>query len=40
MQKKHAENKRFSFGTGKVNYLGGFASAVALAIVALMIALE
>ena len=38
--KKHAENKRFSFGTGKVNYLGGFASAVALAIVALMMALE
>ena len=38
--KKHTENKRFSFGTGKVNYLGGFASAVALAIVALMMALE
>jgi cation diffusion facilitator family transporter len=38
--KKHAKNKRFSFGTGKVNYLGGFASAVALAIVALMMALE
>ena len=38
--KKHAKNKSFSFGTGKVNYLGGFASAVALAIVALMMALE
>jgi len=38
--KKHANNKDFSFGTGKVNYLGGFASAVALAIVALMMALE
>ena len=38
--KKHANNKNFSFGTGKVNYLGGFASAIALAIVALMMALE
>lgn len=38
--KKHASNESFSFGTGKVNYLGGFASAVALAIVALMMALE
>lgn len=38
--RKHADNKSFSFGTGKVNYLGGFASAVALAIVALMMALE
>jgi cation diffusion facilitator family transporter len=38
--KKHANNSEFSFGTGKVNYLGGFASAVALAIVALMMAIE
>lgn len=38
--KKHAQNREFSFGTGKVNYLGGFASAVALAIVALMMAIE
>jgi cation diffusion facilitator family transporter len=38
--KKHANNRAFSFGTGKVNYLGGFASAVALAIVALMMAIE
>lgn len=38
--KKHASNKAFSFGTGKVTYLGGFASAVALAIVALMMAIE
>lgn len=38
--KKHSENREFSFGTGKVNYLGGFASAVALAIVALMMAIE
>ena len=38
--KKHASNKSFSFGTGKVNYLGGFASAVALGIVALMMVIE
>jgi len=38
--KKHAQNKSFSFGTGKVNYLGGFASAVALAIVALVMTIE
>ena len=38
--KKHANNKSFSFGTGKVNYLGGFASAVALGIVALMMVVE
>ncbi|MGL1956115.1 MAG: CDF family Co(II)/Ni(II) efflux transporter DmeF [Colwellia sp.] len=38
--KKHANNKDFSFGTGKVNSLGGFASAVALAIVALIMAIE
>tara|TARA_R110001592_G_scaffold138511_5_gene357723 strand:+ start:26298 stop:27197 length:900 start_codon:yes stop_codon:yes gene_type:complete len=38
--KKHAHNQEFSFGTGKVNYLGGFASAVALAIVALMMTIE
>ncbi|UCD00078.1 MAG: CDF family Co(II)/Ni(II) efflux transporter DmeF [Phycisphaerales bacterium] len=38
--KRHAENRRFSFGTGKVSVLGGFASAVALMVVALMMALE
>ena len=38
--KKHANNRDFSFGTGKVNHLGGFASAVALAIIALMMAIE
>lgn len=38
--KKHANNKMFSFGTGKVNSLGGFASAIALAIVALMMIIE
>lgn len=38
--KRHADSKRFSFGTGKVSVLGGFASAVALIIVALVMALE
>ncbi|MAZ67089.1 MAG: cation transporter [Kangiellaceae bacterium] len=37
---KNATNSDFSFGTGKVTYLGGFASAVALAIVALMMIIE
>jgi cation diffusion facilitator family transporter len=38
--KKHASDRAFNFGTGKVNYLGGFASAIALAIVALMMVVE
>lgn len=38
--KKNANNKSFSFGTGKVNYLGGFTSAIALAIVALLMVVE
>jgi cation diffusion facilitator family transporter len=38
--KKHAKDRSFSFGTGKVNHLGGFASAVALAIIALLMAIE
>lgn len=38
--KRHAANPEFSFGTGKVSVLGGFASAVALAVVALVMALE
>ena len=38
--KKHSASARFSFGTGKVSVLGGFASAVALVVVALMMALE
>ena len=36
----HAANPRFTFGTGKVGVLGGFASAVALAVVALVMAME
>ncbi|MGD2141276.1 MAG: CDF family Co(II)/Ni(II) efflux transporter DmeF [Burkholderiales bacterium] len=38
--RKHASDPRYSFGTGKVSVLGGFASAVALAVVALVMALE
>lgn len=38
--RKNAQNDRFSFGTGKVGILGGFASAIALAMVALMMAIE
>lgn len=37
---KHEENPEFSFGTGKVSVLGGFASAVTLAVVALVMLLE
>jgi len=38
--RRHAESPRFSFGTGKVSALGGFASAVALALVAMMMGME
>jgi cation diffusion facilitator family transporter len=38
--RRHAENRRFSFGTGKVGALGGFGSAVALGIVALLLGFE
>jgi cation diffusion facilitator family transporter len=38
--KRHADSARFSFGTGKVSVLGGFASAVALVVVAFMMAFE
>ncbi len=38
--KKNADNPDFSFGTGKVSVLGGFASAVALAVIALVMAIE
>ncbi|MDB1125621.1 CDF family Co(II)/Ni(II) efflux transporter DmeF [Vibrio algarum] len=34
--KRHAQNEKFSYGTGKVSVLGGFSSAIALGIVALM----
>jgi cation diffusion facilitator family transporter len=38
--RRHADNPRFSFGTGKVGDLGGFASAVVLAVVAIIMAAE
>ncbi|MAD43396.1 MAG: cation transporter [Oceanospirillaceae bacterium] len=38
--RNNATNPAYSFGTGKVNILGGFASAVALAVVALLMMVE
>jgi cation diffusion facilitator family transporter len=38
--RKHARNPRFSFGTGKVGVLGGFASAVGLVVVAVLMSIE
>jgi cation diffusion facilitator family transporter len=38
--RKFASDVRFSFGTGKLGYLAGFANAVALAVTALLIAIE
>ncbi|MFA7348244.1 MAG: CDF family Co(II)/Ni(II) efflux transporter DmeF [Desulfurivibrionaceae bacterium] len=38
--KKHANNTAFAFGTGKVSVLGGFASAIVLIIVALIMFAE
>lgn len=38
--RRHARNQRFSFGTGKVNALGGYTGAVLLALFALMMAVE
>lgn len=38
--RRHANNRRFTFGTGKVGDLAGFASALVLAIIALGIAAE
>ena len=38
--RKHAADPRYSFGTGKVGALGGFASAVGLAVVALLVLVE
>jgi cation diffusion facilitator family transporter len=38
--RKHIDNPAYAFGTGKVNVLGGFASAIALAIVALVMLIE
>ena len=38
--RRHASNERFSFGTGKMGVLGGFASAVVLSVVAFLMAGE
>lgn len=38
--RRHARDPRYSFGTGKVAPLGGFASAVGLAVVSLFVLLE
>ena len=38
--RRHVSNRRFTFGTGKLGDLAGFASAVILALVALFIAYE
>ena len=38
--RRHASDARFSFGTGKIGILGGFSSAIVLAIIALAMAGE
>ena len=38
--RRHADNPVYSFGTGKVSALGGFASAMTLAVVALLMGIE
>jgi cation diffusion facilitator family transporter len=38
--RRHAADPRYSFGTGKVGALGGFASAIGLAVVALLVLAE
>jgi cation diffusion facilitator family transporter len=38
--RRHVDNPRYTFGTGKVTVLGGYTSAVALAVTALTIAVE
>ncbi len=38
--RNHASDPAYAFGTGKVNVLGGFASAIALAVVALVMLVE
>src|SRR5579862_7524313 len=38
--RRHADDERFSFGTGKLGDLAGFTSAVVLALIALLIAYE
>jgi cation diffusion facilitator family transporter len=38
--RRHVNNPRYTFGTGKVTVLGGYTSAIALAVTALTIAVE
>ncbi|HEV7320691.1 MAG TPA: CDF family Co(II)/Ni(II) efflux transporter DmeF [Ensifer sp.] len=38
--RKHASNRRFTFGTGKLGDLAGFSSAIVLALIALLIGWE
>ena len=38
--RRHAKDQRFSFGTGKVNTLGGYTGAVLLAVFAAMMVFE
>jgi cation diffusion facilitator family transporter len=38
--RSHANDPKYTFGTGKVSVLGGFASAVGLAVIAFIMALE
>jgi cation diffusion facilitator family transporter len=38
--RSYANNPKYTFGTGKVNVLGGFTSAVVLAVIAFLMALE
>ena len=38
--RKYAASPAYAFGTGKVNVLGGFASAIALAVIALVMLIE
>ncbi|MGB3225664.1 MAG: CDF family Co(II)/Ni(II) efflux transporter DmeF [Desulforhopalus sp.] len=38
--RKHLANREFTFGTGKVSILGGYSSAITLAVIALFIGVE
>jgi cation diffusion facilitator family transporter len=38
--RRHAHDRQYSFGTGKIGALGGFGSAVSLAVVALLVLVE
>jgi cation diffusion facilitator family transporter len=40
LSRKHSSNAQFTFGTGKIGVLGGFSSAVVLAMIALLMAAE